>query len=74
MYPIWSFFKCPKHLQTQMEKYCEKFRAAYLDDVIVFSDNWSDHLSRLGTCVCTVIRTCAVRYKSLFIGLCYMLF
>ena len=26
---------------------CEKFSAAYLDDVIVFSGNWSDHLTHL---------------------------
>ena len=36
--------------QRLMEKVligCEKFCAEYLDDVIVFSGNWSDHLTHL---------------------------
>ena len=35
-----------QRLMDRIVKGCEKFAAAYLDDLIIFSTSWSDHVSR----------------------------
>ena len=54
LYGKYEFVRSPFGLKnapsTFMENIligCEEVSAAYLDDVIVFSDNWSDHLTHL---------------------------
>ena len=34
-----------QRLMDKIVKGCEKFAAAYLDDLIIFSTSWSDHVS-----------------------------
>ena len=41
-----------QRLMDRIVKGCENFAAAYLDDLIIFSTSWSDHVSH----VCTILQ------------------
>ena len=38
-----------QRLMDRIVKGCEKFAAAYLDDLIIYSTSWSDHVSHVRT-------------------------